>query len=126
MNYLLDTDVIIDFLKGVEKAKVFLQTYIVHNLYISVVTEAELYAGIRNKKEEKILQDFLQILIILDVNEEIAISGGKIKNKYSKSHGTGLADAIIAATAIENDCTIVSLNKKHFPMTKDILMPYKK
>ncbi|EKD91792.1 MAG: hypothetical protein ACD_29C00373G0001, partial [uncultured bacterium] len=38
-------------------------------------------------------------------------------------HGTGLADAIIAATALHNELELVTLNTRHFPMLKTV-KPY--
>jgi predicted nucleic acid-binding protein len=48
------------------------------------------------------------------------------RRDYGKSHGVGLADALIAATAELNQATLVTLNQKHFPMIIDIMVPYQK
>ncbi|MFN5219653.1 MAG: hypothetical protein ACK5FE_01870 [Cyanobacteriota bacterium] len=42
------------------------------------------------------------------------------------SHGTGLADALIAASAEAAGATLVTLNRRHFPMLADVLVPYAK
>jgi predicted nucleic acid-binding protein len=55
---------------------------------------------------------------------EIAVRGGLVRRDFGKSHGTGLADALIAATALVHQLRLVGLNRKHFPMLPDMLTPY--
>jgi len=55
---------------------------------------------------------------------EIGVTGGLYRRDYRKSHETGLADALIAATARLHSLTLVTLNKKHFPMLTSIIVPY--
>ncbi len=63
---------------------------------------------------------------MISVDPEIAERGGLLLRQYNKSHGTGFADAIIAATAEIERATLVTLNSKHFPMRTDVLVPYTK
>jgi predicted nucleic acid-binding protein len=51
-------------------------------------------------------------------------SHGSVKRDYGPSHGTGLADALIAATARDTESALVTLNERHFPMLSDVLVPY--
>ena len=51
--------------------------------------------------------------------------GGLYRRDYGQSHGTGLADALIAATAEENGATLVTFNQRHFPMV-EIRVPYER
>ena len=55
-----------------------------------------------------------------------AVRGGLFRRDYGKSHGVGLADALIAATAELAQATLVTLNAKHFPMLPTVLVPYQK
>ncbi len=114
-KYLVDTCIIIDFLRGKDNTKEFIANEL-DNIHISVVTVAELYAGVKGKNEETQLGSFLGLFSILDLNKNISISAGYLKNKYYKSHNAGLADCMIAATALDADYTLVSNNFKHFPM----------
>jgi len=128
MNKLLvDTDVLIDHLRGVEAATVFLEKQINNaTLYISAITVAELFAGVREGEERQLLEQFLSLFNITAIEQTIATQGGLWRRDYGKSHGVGLADAVIAATANFLDATLVTLNKKHFPMIKQVLVPYQK
>jgi predicted nucleic acid-binding protein len=122
---LLDTDVLIDYLRGQEAAIEYLET-LFEPLLISVVTVAELYAGVRDGAEMTALEDFIKAFEIVRLDEDIAIKGGLYRRDYRKSHDTGLADALIAATAEIRGAALVTLNKKHFPMLADVIVPYQK
>jgi len=122
---LFDTDVIIDYLRGNRKAVQFLKSF-EGEFCVSTITIAELYSGVKSDEEEKDLKYFLSLFTVYPVNNEIAISGGKLCNKWRQSHGMGLADALIAATANINDMRLISLNKKHFGMLNRLEVPYSK
>ena len=87
---------------------------------------AELYSGVRDGEERKALESFLSVFTLVPVTEDIATKGGLNRRDYGKSHGVGLADAIIAATAEVKCATLVTLNKKHFPMLASVHIPYTK
>lgn len=124
---LIDTDVLIDYLRGIAKAVQFLEKIIENSIcYISVITVAELYAGVKEGSERKNLEKFLRAFEIVDIDNSIAQQGGLYRRDYGKSHGVGLADALIASTNDFYDSELVTLNKKHFPMVKKIFVPYKK
>jgi hypothetical protein len=56
----------------------------------------------------------------------IAERGGLFSRDYRASHGCGLADCLIAATADLHGLSLVTLNAKHFPMLHDVETPYRK
>jgi predicted nucleic acid-binding protein len=122
---LLDTDVLIDYLRGRPEAVQYIDT-LTQPLFVSAMTVAELYAGVREGKERSQLESFLRAFEVVPIERKIAEQGGLFRRDYGKSHGTGLADAIIAATAQSIPADLVSLNKKHFPMLKTVIVPYRK
>ncbi len=124
-RYLMDTDVLIDALRLKREAHEFISRN-TKEIAVSLLTVAELYAGVRAGKEEKDLAALLSLFPKVDISEAIALQGGIYCNHYGKSHGTGIIDAMLAATATEEGMTLVTLNKKHFPMLKAVLTPYKK
>lgn len=122
---MLDTNVLIDYLRNHPEAINYLEN-LPQTPVVSAVTAAELYAGVREGKERKILDELIKNSTIVSITEEIAVSGGLYRRDYLKSHGVGLADAIIAATAEAENATLVTLNKKHFPMLRKVFVPYQK
>lgn len=112
---LLDTDVLIDYLRGREEAVAYLEGQS-GDLLISTITVAELYAGVHEGKERQILERFLCAFEIVSVDSAIATKGGLYRRDYWSSHGTGLADALVAATAELYQAQLVTLNERHFPM----------
>ena len=124
-KFLIDTDVLIDYLKGRDEAVHFLESQRV-SMLVSAITVAELYAGIRDGKERLLLDNFIEYFQVVPLNHALAVKGGLFRRDFKKSHGVGLADAMIAATAESENATLVTLNQKHFPMISDIVIPYRK
>lgn len=122
---LLDTDVLVDFFRGREKAVAFVNTYNA-SIILSSIVVAELYAGVKGNAEQNALQDFVSLFRVVPVNAEIGRAGGLYKRDYGKSHGVGLADAILAATAEAENAELKTLNIKHYPMLKGIRPAYNK
>ncbi len=122
---LIDTDILIDYLKGEKQSCVFLEG-IKEPLLISSINVAELCSGVKRGKEESILEMFLKAFQIIPVSIEIARMGGLYCRDFKKSHNIGLADAMIAATVDIMECRLATLNKKHYPMFNNVLVPYTK
>ena len=97
-SILLDTDILVDFLRGHSKAMAFVKSSSAR-IILSTIVVAELYAGVKGDAEQDVLDDFVSLFPIIPVNVNIAKAGGLYKRDYAKSHGVGLADAILAATA---------------------------
>ena len=124
-SLLIDTDILIDYLRGEQQAISFLES-LEQNLVLSSINVAELYSGVRKGKEEEVLNNFMQAFEIIPVTNEIAKKGGFFRRGFLNSHGIGLADAIVAATAEMFHCELATLNKKHYPMIENVLVPYQK
>ena len=123
LPYLIDTDVLIEYLRGHSKAVIFLEKTRA-SIYLSSITIAELYAGVRDGVEKEILDEFIQAFQIIPIDHNIARKGGLLRRDYGKSHGVGLADAINAAAAENVGATLVTMNRKHYPMLKSVNVPY--
>lgn len=122
---LLDTDVLIDYLRGQAQAVAYLEER-TETLLVSAITVAELFAGVRGGKERTALAAFLSAFEIVAIDAAIARRGGGFRRDYGNSHNVGLADALIAATAERAQAQLVTLNRKHFPMLTDVHVPYLK
>ena len=124
-RFLFDTDVIIDYLRGYREAVNFFQSFD-DDFNVSAITIAELYSGVKDEEEKKELEYFVSLFNVIPVSVEIAVEGGYLRQAWYESHGMGLADALIAATAGLNKMHLVSLNEKHFGMLGFLSVPYRK
>jgi len=124
-SILLDTDVLVDFFRGHSKAIAFVNARSALIILSSIVV-AELYAGVKGDAEQAALENFVALFRVVPVSAEVAKAGGLHKRDYGKSHGVGLADAILAATAESENAELKTLNTMHYPMLKGIRPAYKK
>ena len=124
-SILLDTDVLVDFLRGHSKALAFVNAQS-DRIILSSIVVAELFAGVRGDAEQVVLEDFISLFRVISVDAEIAKTGGLYKRDYARSHGIGLADAILAATAESENAELKTLNTKHYPMFKGLRPAYTK
>jgi hypothetical protein len=122
---LVDTDVLIDFLRGSDKAISFIQKFS-SQIILSPIVVAELYAGVKGANELSILDNFVSHFRVAPITKDIARAGGLYKRDFGKSHGVGLADAILAATVEKEKAELKTLNVKHYPMIRGLRPAYKK
>lgn len=127
MLHLVDTDVWIDFLRGTTQAVAFVSK-LPNEVAISSISVAELYAGVRDGAETQTLSDLLDTLEVIDLNRDIAQAGGLIRREHGKAHSVGLNDALIAATAVNRNACLYTLNLKHYPSMRknQVVQPYRK
>lgn len=125
-RFLVDTDIIINYLKGGENAWDFLMKIIDEKAsgFFSVITEAELLSGSRNADDESAIYSILDYMEAIEVERNIAVTAGKLRQKYYAAYRTELPDAIIAATANEYELVLATANEKHFNMFKEIKTEY--
>lgn len=112
---LLDTSIIIDYLRVKNKSQTVLYrlTQNKHELYVSIITHTEAYSGKsvwEQKEARNILKNTFEGIKILPLEENISENAGEIKAKY----GLEIADAIIAATALKHKLELATLNIKDF------------
>lgn len=118
MNYLLDTDVAIDYfnLKGEYLEFIEELPRNIH-LRISAVTLTELRTGWTQENARKYLPKVYDTFRIEDVTAEIAEQAGVWRQKYKiKGIQISTQDAIIAATAYIHNYYLLTRNKKDYPM----------
>jgi predicted nucleic acid-binding protein len=110
---LLDSDILIDHLRGYEPARQYLKRFEAGEMqgYLSVITVAELSAGqMWQAQEEEKAQQLLALFTHLALDFAIAWRGGEIRRQYH----TRLADALIAATALIRHLPLSTRNFQHF------------
>jgi len=111
---LIDSDVLIWLTRGHEQARERLAR--IDPWRISVVTYLELAQGCRNKAELERLKRGLAVrkTMILPLTPAISERCVGLVEELALSHGIQMADALIAATALENGLTVLTANARHF------------
>lgn len=110
---LVDTDVLIDFLRKKEAALHILEQAVRgHDLYISVITLAEILAGMRESEKPE-TEALLEGLALLPIDEAIARKAGALRHR-TKSKKSLLPDCLIAATALLKDCQLLTFNRRDY------------
>jgi hypothetical protein len=111
---LLDTNILIEIFKGNPDVIAPVQKIGTENLALSAVTVMELYYGALNKLELQRIRKHLRAFHCFHLSNAISVTAMHLIEKYSKSHGLQIPDALIAATAIEHECELMTLNLKDF------------
>lgn len=127
MNYLLDTNIVIYFLGKIilsDLALKHIDNICSQGQHLSVITKLELLGyRFESAVTEEATQKFVGTSLIYQLNSDIENEIITIR----KSIKIKLPDAIIAATAIVHDLTLISANTKDFQNISDlkILNPMK-
>jgi predicted nucleic acid-binding protein len=119
-NLLVDTSVLIDVLRAQKQRRKYLAQAVRegHTLVTTALNVAELYAGMW-EPEVRSTEALLAGLECIDVSGTIARLAGKLKRDWAQKGRTlTLADTIVAATAIERNCPLLTNNRRDFPMPK--------
>lgn len=122
---LVDSDVLIAHLRGVEQAHAWLRKARTDGvLAVSVVSIAELTGGMRSAERRQVWS-LIGSLRAEPVSELVARRAGELMRQYRRSHsGIGIADYVIAATAELRGHVLATLHVRHFPMFGDLRPPF--
>lgn len=125
MSALVDTSVLIDYLRDLDPATSLLETAIVDNgLHASEITRLEVLAGMRTGEETRTRRT-LSALIWHPVTAEVAELAGGLGRRWLPSHGgIDAPDLAIAATSQLVGLPLLTLNVRHFPMFPELRPPY--
>jgi predicted nucleic acid-binding protein len=119
---IFDTDIFIWAQRGNEKAARVMEN--AAERCLSVQTYMELFQCAKDKKQHKQVKDFLTAFgfIVLPLTENIGHRASIYIEEYTLASSLRSGDAIIAATAVENNLPLVSSNFKHFKMIKELTL----
>lgn len=117
---IFDTDIFIWTQRGNEKAAILMEK--ADEKYLSIQTYMELLQCAKNKIQHKQTKDFLTSFgfVVLPLTENIGHRASIYVEEYTLSSSLRAGDAIIAATAVENNMMLASSNVKHFRVIKEL------
>jgi len=119
---LYDTDIFIWIQRGNEKAAKLLEKDA--ERYLSIQTYMELLQGAKNKSQHRLVKNFISEFnfITLPLTENIGHRALIYVEQFSLASNMRAGDAIIAATAVENNMALVSSNVKHFKAVSELML----
>jgi predicted nucleic acid-binding protein len=119
LKAVFDSDVLLDFLDGFSLAASELMRY--RERCLSIVSWMEVMVGARNKAAEEMRRNFLKHFDLLPLTSSVAEEAVALR----REHRLKLPDAIIWATALTENCLLVTRNTRHFPEKQPgIRFPY--
>ncbi len=115
-----DTDILIWVQRGNAKAAKLIDND--DDKFLSIQSYMELLQGASNKIQHRYVKDFITDFgfSILPLTENIGHRALIYVEEYALSSNMRSGDAIIAATAVENNMPLVSSNRKHFKAVKEL------
>jgi predicted nucleic acid-binding protein len=125
MSVLLDSDVLVDYLRGLPAAGRFVDGLPVTPT-CSELTRVEVLRGMRSH-EQRVTERFLATIRWAGADEEISALAGDLGRRFRRTHGAlGVADLVIAATAQRLRFPLATLNVRHFPMFPGLEPAYRR
>jgi predicted nucleic acid-binding protein len=117
---IFDTDILIWVQRGNRNAARLIDN--AEDRYLSIQSYMELLQGAKNKLQHKNVKDFISDFgfSVLPLSENIGHRALIYVEEYALSSGMRAGDAIIAATAVENNLPVVSSNAKHFKVVREL------
>ena len=116
----IDTNIIIELFKNNPSIKKTIQNIGINDLAISAITVGEFYFGAINKSEMKLIENHLQFYHILPLTNEITELFVELMHRYSLSHKPFIGDMLIAASALNKNLDLYTLNEKDFNFIPEI------
>jgi len=115
-----DTDILIWVQRGNGKAARLIDKDT--DKQLSIFSCMELLQGAKDRAQQKYVKDFLHdfSFSVLPLTENIGHRALIYVAEFALSANMRAGDAIIAATAVENNLTLVSSNTKHFGVVKEL------
>ena len=117
---LFDTDIFIWIQRGNEKAADLIDRS--DQRFLSIFTYMELLQGAKNKTQHRYIRSFLSDFnfTILPLSENIGHRASIYIEEFALSANLRAGDAVVAATAVENNLALVSSNVKHFKQIQEL------
>jgi predicted nucleic acid-binding protein len=113
---MLDTNIVVDYLRQKPKTLAFIENYGKANLAISPIVSMEVYQGVLNKQDLERTRKKLNGFASLPLDQSIVQLALKIQQTYILSHHIGIPDTLIAARArsLVFDLELITQNTKDF------------
>lgn len=120
MSVLIDSDIVIEVLRARDHAILSQWSTLADSsspILVSPITFAEVGAGAFASEQTTILRFFAPLTCVV-IDRKIGQLAGEYLRQFGKSHNLQIADALVAASAKQNQAALWTRNRKHYPMTE--------
>lgn len=115
VKYLVDSDILINFIRKIPKEVDLLRKIDIKTIAISVITYAEVMEGVWESNKKKEVEEFLGLFEKFDIGISTSVEFIDLRYKLRKQGNLiDNMDLLIASTAIEHDLILITNNKKDF------------
>ncbi len=113
---ILDTDVLIWYFRGNQKAREIISGVPYRDRQVSSLCIMELVQGCRDRQELRAVKEFIRenIATVIHPDERLSEKAIALLEGHASADGLRTSDALVAATALRADDTLVTANHKHF------------
>ena len=124
MKPLLDTNILIDYLKAVPDAVALVDG--MSDPCVSIITQLELLVAATSTPQEDAILAFLKDFTVLPMDDAVVLEAARLKRhlKQTGAKKMQMPDLVIRATATVHGAMIYTLNKDDFPAGADVTHPY--
>lgn len=117
MSEIVDTNVFSKIFKGDSAVKIYVESL---NAVIDTTIYIECLQGSKSNQEKREIKKYLDNFPLLQITPTVSRAAIRLIDSYSNSNGLLLGDALIAATALENDLTILTYNVGDFQFIQNL------
>ena len=127
-DLVLDTDILIEILRGTPEAAKWLNAHRDRTIGIPVIVRMEILQGARNKREQQVLIRELRKFHVLHLESGDTERALSWFESFYLSHNLGIMDCLIASIAVRLDKPLYTFNIKHYRPIKelDVQLPYRR
>ncbi len=126
MTVCLDTDVLVDCLRGTAEAQAWLESKPSEPLVVPGIVAMELIMGCQNQADLKRTQSFLRSFDVMWPEAHESARAYELLATYRLSSGLAIPDCLVAAMSLERSLRLYTFNLKHYGVVAglDVQEPY--
>jgi hypothetical protein len=120
VNILVDSDIVIEVLRGIDQSLLVKWSVLMESkdeVLFSPLTAAEIWPHVR-PTEHAAVSRFFRPITCASIDYKVGHLAGELFRQYGKSHAVEISDALMAATAIQNQAALWTFNRKRYPMAE--------
>ena len=120
MKILIDSDIVIEVLRGKDQSLLVKWSVLSASddeILFSPLTAARIWPRVL-PKEHPVVARFFRTLTCVSIDYQVGHLAGELFRQYNKSHGVALSEALMAASAIQNQAALWTRNRHHYPMAE--------